>query len=286
MRQLPSWFAMLLLLILSFVSADARADCVQPSPYARLSLINPGGYMSDCTMSITGFTPIYVVAFEAPVGKVRFTLPDPPAGFAIVAEGWNYPHTGSRLTGMEMTVGCSPAGVVTLGTVWVIPTGPVSGGDWRISPGCEVEDCDGNLEPAVSLPTTINNFSNNCFQDCMGGAPYDLFPLMGATGVPTNVRLTWHGGWNFPNTTCSIRIGTDPGCSDAQTVNVPCDGDHGITLDFLEPGTTYYWQASWFTIPDSCYNTGGTSIIFSFTTTGPLAVEATTWGKVKSMYRE
>jgi len=109
---------------------------------------------------------------------------------------------------------------------------------------------------------------------------------MGATGVPTNVRLTWHGGWNQPNTTCSIRIGTDPGCSDAQTVNVPCDGDHGITLDFLEPGTTYYWQASWFTIPDSCYNTGGNSIIFSFTTAGPLAVEAATWGKVKSMYRE
>ena len=47
MRQLPSWFAMLLLLILSFVSADARADCVQPSPYARLSLINLCGELPE-----------------------------------------------------------------------------------------------------------------------------------------------------------------------------------------------------------------------------------------------
>jgi len=283
MRQLPSWFAMLL--VLSFVSADSRADCLQPTPYARLSLVNTGQFMYDCSMSINGFTLIYVVAFEAPVGKVRFTLPDPPAGFSVIGESWAYPHTGSRLTGMEMTVGCL-AGGVTLGTLYVITTGPVSGGDWRISSGCEVEDCDGNLQPAVSLPTAINNVYSNCFQDCMGGAPYGLFPPMGATNVPTGVRLTWHGGWNYQNTTCSIRIGTDPGCSDAQTVNVPCDGDHGITLDFLEPGTTYYWQASWFTIPDSCYNTGGNSIIFSFTTAGPLAVEAATWGKVKSMYRE
>jgi hypothetical protein len=285
MRQLPSLLGMLLLLVLSFVSPDSRADCLQPSPYARLSLINAGGSTDFCNMTINGLSQISVVAFEAPVGKVRFALPDPPAGFSIVGESWAYPHTGSRLSGMEMTLGCSSTGVVTLGTLFVTPTGPVSSGDWRISPGCEAEDCDGNLQPAVSMPNTINSF-DNCFQNCMGGAPYDLFPPMGETGVPTNVRLTWYGGWNFPNTTCSIRIGTDPGCSDAQTVNVPCDGDHGVTLDFLEPGTTYYWQASWFTIPDSCYNTGGTSIIFSFTTAGPLAVEAATWGKVKSMYRE
>jgi hypothetical protein len=83
----------------------------------------------------------------------------------------------------------------------------------------------------------------------------------------------------------SAFVGTDPDCSNAQVVEVPHE-TRKIVLDFLEPGTTYFWRARYFEVYPACQPVGAISEVQSFTTAGVLAVEATTWGKVKAMYRE
>ncbi|HET6462666.1 MAG TPA: hypothetical protein VFH33_02610, partial [Candidatus Krumholzibacteria bacterium] len=126
------------------------------------------------------------------------------------------------------------------------------------------------------------------FQDCGGRAPYDLYPPHGATGVPVNASLSWQNGYPYYGQAgqCAVRIGTTPDCSDAQVVSFSCAGDPSVVLDFLQPSTTYYWQASYYYYADACYGHDGVSTIHSFTTAGPLATEATSWGRVKAMYRD
>jgi hypothetical protein len=48
----------------------------------------------------------------------------------------------------------------------------------------------------------------------------------------------------------------------------------------LEPNTTYYWRVTGFT--DNLPYEGP---LWSFTTAGPLRAEASTWGRVKALYR-
>jgi hypothetical protein len=66
-------------------------------------------------------------------------------------------------------------------------------------------------------------------------------------------------------------------------------GDYPCALPLnpgpLAPQTTYYWQAHHNCICGQVHP--AQSDVFSFTTgDGPLAVEATTWGRVKALYRQ
>ncbi len=283
MRMAKSLFSLSLLLILA--PLVARADCPEATPYAHFDLRTNG---NPCNIS-TGPFPVVqveVVAITNPAGKVRITVPNPPIG-EVLGETWNFPYTGDRINGMELNLGCAGPTIVVLGTLTVLFTTPAQCEFWTIGAGSEVEDCDGDVQLSDVLPSQIGNGCGACFQNCMGLAPYNLYPPDGAAAVPVDVEFTWEGSWGFQLQNCSVRIGTTPDCSDALVATVPCDGGDGIVLDFLQPGTTYYWQASWISLGGGC-SSGyfGVSPVQSFTTEGPLAVEPTTWGRIKAIYRD
>jgi hypothetical protein len=112
-------------------------------------------------------------------------------------------------------------------------------------------------------------------------APYRPNPPDGAVDVPINQLLSYVGAANY------VVIGTDP---DLENPQVVCQaGDFACALPLnpgtLSPHTTYYWQAVSYCLCGQVFT--GYSDIFSFTTgDAPLAVEATTWGHVKALYRE
>jgi hypothetical protein len=131
----------------------------------------------------------------------------------------------------------------------------------------ELTDCEGYAMPTVT----------SCGPPRLS-APYRPNPPDGATDVPTNQLLSYVGVAN------SVGIGTSPNLG-----QVICQGEPPCALPLnpglLAPHTTYYWRAGTVCFCDGVL--GGTSELFSFTTgDGPLAVEATTWGRVKALYRE
>jgi len=234
-----------------------------------------------------------IVMYSAPASKVRFTLPDAPFG-TYYGITWNFPHIALVDGRVELDVGCA-AGQVFLGTALVLVTGEVPCTTWKVNDDVEVEDCDGELQPteAPGFQFTTGNdpgFCDDCWQYCELLPPYGLHPENGATNVPLDTELSFdHPVFQFvpEYLECSIRIGTSPDCSDAQTILVPCD-TRSIVLDFLEESTTYYWRAAWGeTAGSGCTNQlGALSPVHSFTTAGPIATEHTTWGHVKAMYRD
>lgn len=240
---------------------------------------------------------VEVRLFTTPVGKVRFSLPDPPFG-TFQGESWNFPFTGDRVNGMEMTLGCTGAGTVTLGTLFVLlgPGENVPCTEWRVDADCEADDCSGNAVLTTVSPSTFTSVAdpftcNTCFQYCENLPPFNLYPPDGATSVPLNVELSWEGPiFNSPDPAleCGIAIYTDAGCSGGQGFLVPCDAPR-IVLSLL-PSTTYYWRASWRIMFGSGCSSGtgdaGVSEVHSFTTEGPIAHEPITWGRVKAMYRD
>jgi hypothetical protein len=281
------------LLLTSLSSANAASVCTPASTNTYFSLETNDDRVGWCTSPIgSGFAVSYVtlVLRTAPVGKVRFSFPDPPFS-TLNTLSWTfyYPFTGDHLTGMEMDLGCSGAGEIILGVAEMFTNGLAGCYSWKVDAGCEAEYCDGTLAPSMALPTifTTTNFCIGCFQNCMGLPPYNLSPANGATGVPLNTPLSWEGpARDDRDTQCAIRIGKDPGCSDLQEIPASCDAQ-SVVLDFLEPSTTYYWRAGWSGTGGGCSSgDGGLSRVYSFTTAGPLATEATSWGRVKAMYRD
>lgn len=241
---------------------------------------------------IPGFDMVKVVLLTAPVATIRFSLPDPPFG-TVTDETWNYPFTGDRVNGMEMSLGGCPSGHVVLGTITIISETGVGGClQWKVDDGCEAEDCDGVLRPSVAQSFNISDVGvtcDACFQQCQSLPPYDLYPPDGATEVPTNVAFSWMGSPAVPDPSLEryIRISTDSACNTGQTVVVPSDAD-SISVDFLQPSTTYYWQAGWRYLFGSGCSSGdsGESAIQSFTTSSTVATQPTTWSHVKALYRK
>ncbi|HEU4930073.1 MAG TPA: hypothetical protein VFU38_09610, partial [Candidatus Krumholzibacteria bacterium] len=231
-----------------------------------------------------GVVTVLVMANTNPAGTVFITVPDPPSA-VLINEYWWFPYTGDRINGMTMDLGCT-GGDLALGTLtYFFVANPGADISWTVGANSVVTDCDGNPQLSQVLPSQINGFA--CFQNCMGLAPYDLYPPDGAGAVALNVELTWEGGWGFQLYNCAVRIGTSPDCSDAQVITVPCDGANSIAPSFLQPLTTYYWQASWDYTADGCSSGDfGVSPVHSFTTEGPVSVQPSTWGRVKAMYRE
>ena len=280
----------LLLIGMSLGSAVGAAADEQPAAceygefaYIYLTITTfPSPYW-DCSLDLSvPVRTIYVQALAQPCQRVRLSLPNPPIG-QILDEQWNFPFTGDRINGMELDLGnCSSGGDVTLGaiTVFAVPSGcPV----WQVDAGAEVQDCDANWHQARELPSNMGCVGQVCidyFQQCPGLPPFGLYPPDGATNVPTNVQLTWVE--NGPYSYCSVRISTDPACGSGDYYPVDC-GAQSYSPSFLQPETTYYWQA--FTSFDACSG-GGLSPVHSFTTEGPIPVTTTTWGRVKAMYQD
>jgi len=171
----------------------------------------------------------------------------------------------------DLTLGqCVGYGTLTQLLV-VIPAGPSV--SFSIVPASghsaiEVNDCDGYAMPTVS--------SCSYYQIA---APYRPNPPNGATDVPTNQLLSYVGVANY------VVFGTSP--SPDNVICVETESSCALPLDPgpLAPHTTYYWQANNVCFCGQVFN--GASEVFSFTTgDAPLAVEATTWGRVKAAYRK
>jgi len=274
----------LVVLLVAIKPASVSAGCEDGSTPAYFSLRTD--YFFNCPLVFPTGSPAFVAieAYAVPFRKARFSLPNPPVG-VVVQETWNFPHTGDRVTGIELDLGsCSTQELVTLGYLTIINFG---GGAncvaWTIDDGAEIEECDGTTGTGVSLPAWVTATPVGCFecpfQECPTVRPYELFPPDGAAAVPLDVALTWGGRSNY----CSVWSSTDPACDSGQTYS-PADCNAGsFSPGFLQPSTTYYWRVRiW---PDACQGQGLTAI-HSFTTEGPVSATTTTWGRVKVMYSD
>lgn len=153
-------------------------------------------------------------------------------------------------------------------------------GDDRI----ELTDCDGFAMRGC------DTFGRTEPCDGMSGilGPYRPSPADGAIDVPVDTKLEYVGFANYvemadfnftgdngppwPEAVCS-HWGPAPPCT------------YPIDPGVLQPSTTYYWRAFLYCV--GCeHGEHGRSEIFSFTTGGTVAIESTTWGRVKSMYRD
>lgn len=293
MTRMQGVVATLLVLSLA-VPVAVAADCPASSAYARFNVKTYDNQSYEtCTSNVSpGVVYVRVSVTTLPASRVRFSLPDPPFGI-LISESW-LPHTGDRIHGMEFDLGCTaPQEEVILGYFSLFLTGSLSCTTWRVDDDCEVIDCNGVARIAES---NNNTFGTNtecvyCFQQCKYFPPYNLDPPLGATNVALNAPLSFD--WVFgpivtdprSSVAASISIGTDMNCGNWQTLVVD-RATRSIVLDFLQPGTTYYWTASWHDQYTACSPYGARSQVHSFTTEPVLAVEPTTWGRVKAMYRE
>jgi hypothetical protein len=295
MNVCRSLFLAVFLFAFLTVTTDSRAECSNGSTAAWFFIGNktsdPGIPYSDyCELSVDSVIDTLVVAaYAVPFQKARCTVPDPPFG-TIVGERWFFAHTGDRATGLEFDMGgCSPADRVIFGELYVFTdfgeVDPGSCQSWTEGT-CSIQSCGGDWWPAQFIPQRLGamgSFDCICYgwQFCYSLPPYDLYPADGATDVPLNTVLTWDGGDGWE---CYVSIGTDPACTEMQTYNVPGCATESFTPDFLQPFTTYYWTASW--MGDWQWNCGGGTAVHSFTTGETVsAVERTTWGRVKALYR-
>jgi hypothetical protein len=281
----------------------ARAEAVSPTtacaegtPHAYISINYTA--TTDCYAIVTEYGPgmwaFPVVINSVPFESVRLSVPEPPFGTTFLGVEWNFPATGDLASGYEVFTGCQGEGVTVLGYAYAGL--PVRGAldecvVWTVADGCEITDCNGVVHPAEAWDVYFHSTEvcPGCFQQCQSIPPYDLLPPDGATNVSLDAQLSWAGPPHYtdPNAvSCSITISTDPACGTVRVVSVPCD-TRSVSLDFLEPGTTYYWFASYGYTGSGCSSGGqAQSAAQSFTTAAVVGVEAATWGRVKSLYRE
>lgn len=286
-------------------SSLAPADCLQPrtgtcesgSPAAFFLLRTDDYVWCNLVLTPGEVSTITVKVYSVPIQKIRFALPDPPIG-TVVEEWWGVSHTGDRATGVEVDLGgCSTVGEITIGQllVSVAPdeVGPCT--SWSFNEEVsEVQDCEGLWRPAENseqfeVSTALTGACGLCGLSCcpVGLPPYDLYPPDGATDVPLDVTLSWtlNDYYDDPPTSgCSIKIGTER-CGTSDKIVIPCVAN-SFAPNFLQPGTTYYWQPGAYTFPSGCNNGfSAAAPVHSFTTAGPLPVESRTWGGVKALYR-
>lgn len=283
------------------VKATTCEDGTTPA-YLQLQTTGyAGGYGCELVFdSSAGIVFVQVTMNAMPARRVRFALPDPPAG-TVVGEEWNFPYSGDRLNGLEVDLtGCTGEGLVVLGTlaVFVTPGTKIDCLPWNVAEGCEVQDCDGRWRTAMAWqssvvdPTVTYTCPLCCWQCCQALPPHTMLPPDGATGVATDLTLSWSGPPYIPDPQLEeffdvfVRVSTDPACGTGETTTVP-PSDRTFAPAGLQLETTYYWQVSWVEYAAGC-SSGyeGMSPVQSFTTAEVLAATPSTWGQVKFLYRQ
>ena len=259
-RLLKQSLAVVMICSALSTSAWAQSAWVHVGDTAMPCEKAPGFQILPVFFSAAG--PVHTARFKV-VASSPVTIVDPPGG--------------------EFDVTFSSCGSYgALGTLLVlIPAGPAV--KFTVVPATghtaiELTDCDGYALRTVS---TCDN------SQLLG--PYRPNPPDGATDVPTDQLLSYVGDANY------VALSTDPNMDIWNPANVVlCNhvetGTTGPACALplnpgpLSPHTTYYWQAVYYC---ACGQVAaGYSDVFSFTTgDGPLAVEPTTWGRVKAMYR-
>jgi len=289
-------------LTLSFIATTpVHADCTTGSlaGYFDMSMeTSPGfprSFPGPCGIyAPAGYARVYIRALSIPFRKARLTIPDVP-GVLVFNEYWGGAFTGSRTTGLEIDMGSCVGSFdrtspVTIGYFDIALIDPPACAGWGTQ-NCQLQDCDGLWRPVYGKDHQVGtSYCSTCYwQLCYGPmAGYDPQPANGATNVPLDVVLKWKfdGRSEWMHDDSYIRISTKPDCTSGG--NYSLFNKFEFAPNFLEPGRTYYWQARVGTYDFSCPDTGAqaSSPVYSFTTEGVLAVEPTTWGRVKSFYRE
>ncbi|HET6347642.1 MAG TPA: Ig-like domain-containing protein [Candidatus Krumholzibacteria bacterium] len=204
------------------------------------------------------------------------------AGSDYVYLGSSSPYsvTGDPLTGCDVMFGSCVTTRVNVMTFLLYKGGPGAPCDaLRLEPHpsygeARYTDCQ-NVTHRVELTAGMLLNSDYCY---LSSPPYHPFPADGATDVPLTVALEW--SFNLPN--CGDISGREDQLYFGTSANPPwfdyVSSPH--TIGPLQPGTTYYWKMF-----VRAYGYTGTSPVWHFTTTGPTAVQQSTWGAIKALYR-
>jgi hypothetical protein len=271
--------------------AVSRAQCPEPSErvaYVGIRTIDADHhpFFPLCRMT-PGETAIQLVVFTSEAARLRCTT---LAGLT----DWNWTWGDYGADGV-FVLDCN-SGLYVLG----VAPGPLDGGDIDAIRAAlaetqwEFEACD---NPDVFIPAQViisspGDESGDCLGACLPIRPYALQPD-GATDWPLDSPLQFvvpiGALLQGPHGSANIFVGTAPDCSDAELVE---SSHNGKAYPVLQPNTTYYWRietpVSGDVNPgDPCRLQGGVSRVYSFTTAaGPVNVEATSWGKIKALYRD
>jgi hypothetical protein len=265
------------LLIGAALAAPAHADSF------RYILIPPGD-TGPYPCSEGDFMMFGVFDFDTPAKGVEFSAPLPPCIFSYVTDGLHYPGTGDVETGVTVMFDSCLTGVVTVFTRsgWV---------DHPCANGC-IYGLGGEGTPPMVIGCDDVARELDVDISCPGaGAPYNLQPVAGATGVSVNPTLSWM--WEWPST-CqeepgltmyTVYLGTDP--NDLPWVAWHDDVNRKSTTEGpLEPNTLYYWyvhvQDDFWTYPGS---KRADSAMHTFTTGAVTPTQQTTWGRIKALYK-
>lgn len=236
-----------------------------------------GGALSVAYVILTNSIPLKEISFRAPIPGCL----GGPGSF--VFESSPYTTTGDSQTGITIDFGgciTAPATILTIYSFQALsdPCCP-----WQVfsydglTSQIEFVDCSDVARPgesAVYGPL----YTGECCVTFDVLAPYEPYPPDGATGVSTEVDLSWI----LPDLGCGEWIYFDDVPAPWQLV--PWDDyDYYTTYDpgTLQPNTTYYWK-----VYMQCdYDWASNSPLWSFTTgEGPVATETSTWGRVKALY--
>jgi hypothetical protein len=232
--------------------------------------------------------PIYVIVLNTPgVTAVSFAAPMPAciAGAVYLSDTSVFPIVvGDSQTGVHIGFGVcvtSPIHVLTINlfaaglTDSCCPYPPLPHPN---APSGEIEfvDCNANLITGRGVPSYVT-------KDGLWGPPAvdTPSPPDNAVHQPLDAKLSWRVHF------CSCGLGVY-----WDDVYFGTDPDPPLVAQFIEtlsydpgpllPGVTYYWKIR------AVDTDGGTTIgpVWSFTTELPIAVEPSTWGRIKQLYTD
>lgn len=181
---------------------------------------------------------------------------------------------GDVQTGITVDLGSCQTQTIHVGTVTYLLTSDIDCGMLYVdaaegTPSGQIEAalCAGGVTYLSGSPGYLTSHP-----------PYfpTRYPADGAAGIPLDVHVSWTESYCYVAGDCFgdcwyVDFGTDPGNLTAY----PAMG--GFDPGPLAANTTYYWRIESFPV--------GVSDVWSFTTADIVGAEASTWGKIKSLYR-
>ena len=246
-----------------------------------------------------------IVKSSVPFASVRFRAPVPACnGIVFLSDTApiGIAPTGNSQTGVSVTLpGCTSvtSGVEVMQISYFLTTAGTDVCQWTVEPypgdtDIMLTDCDGYEAKAAGNGAGWMNGGGTC--GLVGEnnwiAGYRPSPVNGAPSVAVNSQLDWVGPANviwLANHPFDVPIaGHDHWNDDIVFYPTLPGGPYAPPQPFdpgpLAPYTTYHWRIAYFYLFG--YEGGEAySDEWSFTTEGPVAVEASTWGAVKALYR-
>ena len=279
-RLIPSVF----LFVCLIVWGDAFAD--EP----RIGVFgDSGGNTCNIADVSPGLISVYVVVGASPgVRTARFAAPMPGCmvGATYLSDTPVYPLTaGDSQAGVTVDLDeCTDYALVLVinyfcqGTSTPCCDYPVVADPSIASQEIEMTDCEGETIFGESGTSRVNA-DETCPCDYAVYGPTKPNPEDGSVGVTVSPDLSWIFFTNPPvdDVTYDIFFGTD---ADPPLL-VEDHPDSSFAPGLLSTATTYYWKVV--AHPSIGGSIGGD--VWDFTTTSELAVERSTWGAIKDLYR-